>query len=238
MKIQSKAIWDSEYTHPKVIAKTYEPSADFKLFLKWLKKNQKYDLYKKGHYFLDAGCGIGKHALYVADTYDIQAEGYDISDIAIKEARKESIRRNLQEKILFSVKDSANILPNTKPPVYTIICDSMALHLYDTATRKKCIAYYADSLKEKGYLYLKTFAREGDSNAKFLIDQSRSKNLEEGSYTHPILSTIEHIYTKDELSALLAPYFTTLYFEKTSGYQKYKNISFKRMYYVVYAQKK
>src|ERR1700683_77741 len=59
-------------------------------------------------HILDAGCGEGGVALYLAEKYGANVTGVDLLDFDIKKARKSARERKLSNKVKFFVADYAN----------------------------------------------------------------------------------------------------------------------------------
>ena len=54
---------------------------------------------------LDAGCGYGTTACYLAKKYHVQVVGIDINEYEIKYARKLALKENIDDKVTFEVQD-------------------------------------------------------------------------------------------------------------------------------------
>ncbi len=57
---------------------------------------------------LDAGCGVGGTALYLADNFDCYVEGITLSNSQCDLGRKFVLKANLQEKVNISIQDYSN----------------------------------------------------------------------------------------------------------------------------------
>ena len=83
---------------------------------------------------------------------------------------------------------------------------------------------------------MRTFAMDGDINAKKMIKEFPGS--EPNSYVLPGTGMTERVFSKTEIEADYQTGFKIGYIEKTSGYQKWNNQSYKRNYWIVYLQKK
>src|SRR3989339_1079391 len=77
-------IWDREYKNPKFVTGGDEPQADTLRFLKFLKKEKKYQVLDK--VVLDLGCGTGRNSNYLAEMGN-SVIGIEISKTAINLAK-------------------------------------------------------------------------------------------------------------------------------------------------------
>ena len=84
-------IWEREYQNPKLVTKDDKPQADVLRFLKFLKKEMKYEV--EGRNILDLGCGTGRNSNYLAREGN-NVIGIEISKtaIGIAKARAEQAR--------------------------------------------------------------------------------------------------------------------------------------------------
>ena len=81
-------VWEREYQDPKLVTKHAEPQGDTLRFLKFLKKECKFDV--MGRTILDVGCGAGRNANYLADLGNVVI-GIEISATALAIARKRAM---------------------------------------------------------------------------------------------------------------------------------------------------
>lgn len=63
---------------------------------------------KSGDLILDAGCGIGGSAIWLAKNFKIKAVGISISERQITEAKKLSLKNEVQDRVEFYEKDYLN----------------------------------------------------------------------------------------------------------------------------------
>jgi cyclopropane fatty-acyl-phospholipid synthase-like methyltransferase len=59
---------------------------------------------KQGDKILDAGCGVGGSCLWLADHYDVQCTGINISEYQLTRARKLAKKKNLDSRIDYQVR--------------------------------------------------------------------------------------------------------------------------------------
>jgi len=220
--------WEREYVKPTFISKDGKPQEDFLKFLKWLKKHTKVSL--EGLKVLDAGCGTGRNAHYLAEKYDTQVCAFDFARSAIVFAEKNFSHPNIS----FLVHDMKNPLPYPDES-FDIVIDIMASFSLSSQERKNYLTELLRVLKKSGYMYVRTLAKKGDKNAQFLIKNNGGE--EKDTYIHPTLQTLERVFSEEDFKEVYGAYFEIIYMKQKSGYQKFDNRSFKRKYWNVYLQK-
>jgi SAM-dependent methyltransferase len=226
--IKKDSAWDKEYRDSNFVSKDAKPQADFLRFLKWLKKDKKVMLV--GARVLDAGCGIGRNAFYLATTYNVHVEAFDFSREAITLAKKDFSH----PEISFSVRNMNESLLEPDTSV-DLVLDIMASFSLGTQEREHFLHEIHRVLKPGGFLYLRTLAKESDKNAAFLL--KHNPGPETDTYIHPTLGSSERVFTRTDLESLYGQFFDILFMERKTGYQKFGNQSYKRNYWNVYLQK-
>lgn len=104
----------------------------------------------KNSFVLDAGCGEGKVAMYLAKEYGWRIIGVDLLDWAIKEANESAKRINLDSQLKFFIGDYSKLSfkDNTFNGIYTM---ESLVHVPDF---KKVLREFYRVLKPKGKLVL------------------------------------------------------------------------------------
>lgn len=221
--------WESEYRNPQFITLGTEPINAVREFAKWLRKKQKVDM--TDFTVFDAGCGNGKHVKYLVENFCESGIGYDISQTAIRQANE--LKGDLP--IEYVVKSIGTKLDIDDESIDLII-DATSSHALSEKERKVFLSETSRILKPGGYYFLRTLAMEGDTNAKNLIKQF--PGTEPNTYVLPATEMTERVFSKSDLESDYLTNFTILNIEKTTGYQKWGNQSYKRNYWIVYLQKK
>lgn len=223
------AFWDSEYTNAEHLALSTEASEDLEKFVRWLERETKRTLLNPTSSAIDLGCGNGRNLLFLADHFGMHGIGYDSSGAAIKEAKRLAEGHNLT----YETRSMAGKI--TVPENSQILAlDMMSSHFLKRDDR----AFLRDEiyrvLKPGGYLFMKTFLRDGDLHTKRLIEER--PGTEEGSYIHPVIGVQEFAYTEEALITFLEEKFIV---HKT--YASHKHVSRgkarKRRTISIYAQK-
>lgn len=221
--------WEQEYRNPTFITMGTEPIADVRDFMKWLRRKQKVDT--TDFVVFDAGCGNGKNVKYAVEHFCASGIGYDISKTAIEYANR--LRDGLH--IDYHVRSIGEPFELSDSSVDLII-DATSSHVLNKKERAVYLSEMSRILKSGGYYFLRTLALDGDTNAKKLIKQF--PGTEPNTYVLPGTNMTERVFSQQEIQDEFATDFTILYMEKTTGYQKWGNQSYKRNYWVVYLQKK
>jgi SAM-dependent methyltransferase len=221
--------WESEYRNPQFITLGTEPINAVREFVKWLRRKQKVDM--TDFVVFDAGCGNGKHSKYLVENFCESGIGYDISQTAIRQANE--LKGDLQ--IEYFVKSIGAPFDIDNESIDLVI-DATSSHALKVQERGKFLSEISRVLKPGGYMFLRTLALDGDANAKNLIKQF--PGTEPNTYVLPGTDMTERVFSKSDLESDYAENFTILNIEKTTGYQKWGNQSYKRNYWIVYLQKK
>lgn len=245
---KSKKFWDKEYKRggkptrkgftnhrdkkaaPNLALST-NPSEDFLKFTRWLERSTGRAYLRPVASALDIGCGNGRNLFSLSKEFGCQGVGFDISHEAIIQAKK----RNEKEKLPleFSVRDMKEALP-LPDASQTFVLDMMASHFLNNAERKNLLAEIVRVLRPDGWLFFKTFLLDEDLHAARLLRDHSSG--EEGTYIHPEVGVPEHVFTEEEIDALLSPNF--IIHKMLRSHRHIKNgRAWKRRSISVYAQK-
>ncbi len=226
---QGKQFWDKEYAGAQNLALSTEPSEDVVKFTRFLERHDPAAL-SPDERAADLGCGNGRNLVHLARTYGIGGAGFDISQEAIAQAR--SLGEGLH--LSYEVRSLADPVLLTDES-HVIVIDAMASHVLPKAGRDRLRAEEARILKPNGWLFLKTFLREGDLHAERMLRDHPAS--EDGSYIHPKIGIMEHVYTEEDLAEELAPYFEVVKTIKSYRHRDKAGRAFKRRSIVVYARK-
>lgn len=218
--------WDDEYKNPRFISLSHKPQKDFLRFIKWLKKNKNIDFTQELS-VLDLGTGVGRNSFYMADNYDAKVYAYDFSGEALEQAR-----------LIHAHPRISFVLHNIAEP-YDLPDDSIDIILDVTSSNalneKERAVYLAECqrvLKKGGYLYVRTLAKEGDTNAQKMIQEFPGG--EKDTYIHPIRKIRERVFSGPDFKKLYGNYFKVIRMERKTGYQRWGKQNYKRNYWNVY----
>lgn len=228
-KKHGATFWDHEYSSGGHLKLSDDASEDLKKFTRWLIRQTKKEFLNPLGSVLDMGCGNGRNLIFLAEEFGMHGVGYDISAAAIKQAQAASVNY----KIDYAAKSMAGDIP-LPDNSQTIVLDMMASHFLNEKERAHMRDEIFRVLKPGGWLFIKTFLRDGDLHTKRLLREFPAK--EEGSYVHPVMGVPEHVYFESELEDFLEDKFTI-----HKVYRSHKHVShgkaLKRRTISLYAQK-
>jgi len=219
--------WEHEYRQHQLIHENLEPLACVRVLLRQLKK-LKFD-FAHAH-VLDLGTGTGRHALAFADK-GATAIGYDISPSAIQIATAN--QTDHPGTATFSIRDIGEPYPVQDASI-DLVLDVTSSHALMQPQRSTYINEVTRILKPGGYFFVRTFAMEGDANAKRLIKEYPGP--EPSTYILPGLNLTERVLTKKELIESF-PRLTLVTLKQVTGYTVVANQRYKRNYWIALFQK-
>ncbi len=227
--------WEREYQDPQFLSLGTEPLGEVKEFIKWLKKQirtypEQFPVKLPDFSVLDLGCGNGKNLNYIVEHFAESGVGYDVSETAIREAVKTAPRG-----VVYEVRSIAESFPLADHSI-DLALDVTASNSLNEGERGKFLAAISRALKPSSYLFTRALCKDGDTNAKNLIKQFPGP--EKDTYVLGATGITERVFTKADLIATYEPYFEIVHLEKTTGYQRWNNQSYKRNYWIMYAKLK
>jgi SAM-dependent methyltransferase len=199
-KRHGTAFWDSEYARPEHLALSTEPSEDLEKFLRWFERQTGRTLLNPLGSVVDFGCGNGRNLVHIAKEYDMRGVGYDSSSAAIKEA----IRLSKDLKLTYGVRTIAGTFP-LEDNSQVLALDMMSSHFLKGEERRVLRDEIHRVLKPGGFLFMKTFLRDGDLHTKRLVGEAPGS--EDNSYIHPVIGVQEYVYSEEELVDFLSEKF-------------------------------
>jgi len=183
---------------------------------------------KNNPYLLDAGCGEGETAFYLADKYKIRISGIDILDFNIEKANRKKEKRDLKNvdfKIMdYSTLDFGN---DTFDGVYTI---ETLVHAIDY---RRVLKEFWRVLKPGGKIVLCEYTMKASSEIPPKL-QKIEKIIIEGSGMHSLPNFIHGNFSKileeagfinisiDEITKRVIPMLEKFYFFAFLPYQLIK----------------
>lgn len=228
-KTTSTHPWDREYQNPTFLTLGTEPLADVKEFLRTLRRKKKINM--TDWVVLDLGCGNGKNSIYAVENFCASGIGYDISKTAIDMA----ITATGDLPIHYEVRSIGESYPLADYSVDLII-DATSSHCLSQNEREMYLREIWRVLKPGGWLFVRTICLDGDKNAKQLLQQFPGKELQ--TYVLPETGITEAVFTEQQIRDRYASIgFILDHIEKSSGYQKWGNQSYKRNYVVAWYTK-
>ena len=236
MKFGNATAWENEYRNPKFLALGTEPLSDVKDFMKWVKKlvrqnPQDFAAPISEWKALDLGCGNGKNLHYLVENYVASGVGYDISRTAIEIAHKRADGLLID----YSVRSIGEVCPLENQSI-DLVLDVTSSNSLNESERSILLGEIARVLKPSGYVFVRALCKDGDTNAKNLIKQFPGQEYD--TYTLGTTGITERVFSKEDFEKTYADFFEIVYLEKTSGYQKWGNQSYKRNYWIAYLKLK
>ena len=229
-KKEDRTFWDKEYRQGGHLTLSTEPSEDLIKFTRWLDREYDGTFLNSTDSVLDLGCGNGRNLIHLAQTFGTGGMGYDISEEAVAQAKKQSEGLPLS----YAVRSVASPLP-LPDESQTLVLDMMVSHFLNDPERDQLKKEIARVLKPGGWLFLKTFLLDEDLHAKRLLREHPAE--EAGSYVHPKFGVVEHVSTEEELVGALSSHFVI--HKKVRSHRHLKDgRAFKRRSIAIYAQKR
>jgi SAM-dependent methyltransferase len=228
-KAKSSKFWNKEYRHGAHLTLSTNPSEDMLKFTRWLERREGRATLNPLASLLDIGCGNGRNAVYLAQTYGMRGQGFDISASAIASTKKLAADLPLQ----FEVRSMAEPLP-VPDASQTFVLDMMVSHFLDAAQRQALLAEVARVLKPGGWFFYKTFLLDEDRNAARLLREHPGKEV--GTYIHPEIGVPEHVSTQGEIETAFEPHFLIHRIVTSHGHLS-RGKAHKRRSISVYAQR-
>ncbi len=106
---------------------------------------------------LDAGCGTGENALFLASR-GLEVWGVDFAAAAIERARDKARQRGLVEACTFVVLDALRL--RTLARTFDVALDCGLFHVFDDGDRARYVASLADVVRPGGRVHLVCFSEE------------------------------------------------------------------------------
>ena len=228
-KVHGSAFWDKEYTNPEHLKLSSAESQDLAKFTRWLERRERTDLLAQDESVIDVGCGNGRNLIFLSHHFDMKGVGVDISSAAIAQAKQASKEMDIK----YEVGSAANTLPAADNS-QSLALDMMTSHFLNQDERFQLREELFRVLKPGGFLFMKTFLKDGDLHTGRLLNEFPGQ--EEGTYIHPVMGVPEFVYSEEELMAFLGERFIV-----RKVYRSHKHISRgkarKRRTISVYAEK-
>ncbi len=226
--MSQKNRWEREYQDPKLVAKSFEPTKDAKDFARFLKKERGT---LAGLQVLDLGSGIGKNAHFFAER-DAFVTGIEISDTALIAARTRAKKTDVR--VLYQKGNIGAALPFPDNS-FDAILDVLSSNSLSEEERAVYIRESSRVLKSSGYMLVKALAKDGDKNARVLLQKFPAQ--EKDAYTLPQTGITERVFSEIDLRTLYDAHFTIVSLKKTSHYPRIAHRLYKRNYFILVLKK-
>lgn len=230
--------WDKEYSgQSENFSLSTEASEDLKKFVRFLEREFKGQQPLNGKTkFVDAGCGNGRNAIYLAQNFGAQGLGYDISPEAIKVAKKNAEAEGVAKKLNFEVRGLNEGIPEIDNS-QDLVIDAVASHVLKLNERIFFKNEVLRVLTSGSYYFLKSLLLDDDSHAKQMIKDFGKDSGESNSYIHPTMGIFEHVPSEQELVDFYKDDFEIDKIERSFAH-RVRGKANKRRYIVMYLRKK
>ncbi|MGI9118081.1 MAG: class I SAM-dependent methyltransferase [Minisyncoccia bacterium] len=228
----NKKFWDQEYSGPRHLKISTEPSGDLLKFFRWNERQREPLVLNNKSFVVDLGCGNGRNIINIATDTGAHGYGCDISESAISQAKKASVIGKTKLGISYEVRSVAGTYPNIPDESVDLVLDMMVSHFLRASERELLIKEVYRMLRPGGFYIFKTFLADGDIHVKKLLQEHPAD--EPGAYIHPEMKVYEYVYTENEVKRVMEQYFDIHKIEKS-----HKHISHgKRRSMIVYLEKR
>ena len=192
--------WNKEYQTSEHLALSNIASEDLQKFTRFLERGYKREFLNPRSKALDLGCGNGRNLIFLAENFGMQGIGYDISDVAISEAKKASEGMPIE----YEIRSIAQPLPLPDESVMLTL-DMMTSHFLKKKEREALRDEVLRTLRPHGWLFFKSFLAEADINVKALLRDHPAD--EENAYIHPRFGVYEYVWTENAVHDFFGPHF-------------------------------
>lgn len=222
--------WDKEYGNPQNLSLSDEPAEDLIKFTRFLERKYGKRFLNVTTRALDVGCGNGRNLKHLASTYGMRGVGYDISQVAIRQAKEYGEGLPLT----YSVRSMTEPieLPDTS---VSLVLDMMASHFLMREERVRLRDEIVRVLKPGGWLFFKSFLLDDDAHAKRLLRENPGE--EEGMYIHPEIGAAEYVWTEASLREFYEESFSIHHTEKSFKHVRKDGSAWKRRTITAYMEK-
>lgn len=230
--LKKQSAWEKEYQKPLLVTKKEGPQNFIVQFLKYLKKEK--GLSMSDLRVLDLGCGTGRNSNYLAERGNL-VFGLDLAANALKLASERAEKAGLNEQTKYLRQSIGDKLP-FEDNSFDLILDITASNSIKSSEREVYLKESSRVLKPGGFMILRTLCKDGDQNAKKLLETNPGGELD--TYFLKDLGITERVFSEVDLKNLYGRYFYFDKLVKDVGYPQIKGITYKRKYWLAIMIKK
>ena len=191
--------WEKEYRNPKLVTLNDGPQKDTLRFLKFLKKEEDFEIVDRN--IVDLGCGTGRNSNYLAEKGN-NVIGIEISKTAINVAITRA--RNLNVKVDYRIGDIGTILDIADESV-DIILDVTSSNSLNERGRDVYLKESHRILKDGRYFFVRALCKDGNKNVKNLLKQNPGQEYD--TYIIKEIGLTERVFSKKDFINLYSKYF-------------------------------
>jgi len=203
-KSSEMELWEREYSTLKVIPSSTRtlPSKALLLFSEILG-------FENMHRVLDAGCGIGRNSIYLAQK-ECDVYAIDFSETALSQLHKTALKAGVREKIHIYNCSLENPFP-FHDNFFDFVVDSYVFcHFTDDSLKQKYRKELYRVTKPGGIVFISLFSVEDGYYRQML----ESMNEKDKIIVDPNNGIKKQLYTEREIKNLFSTDFKVLYFVK------------------------
>ncbi len=230
--LKKQSAWEKEYQKPLLVTKKEGPQNFIVQFLKYLKKEK--GLPMSDLRVLDLGCGTGRNSNYLAERGNL-VFGLDLAANALKLASERAEKAGLSEQTKYLRQSIGDKLP-FEDNFFDLILDITASNSIKSSEREVYLKESSRVLKPSGFMILRTLCKDGDQNAKKLLETNPGGELD--TYFLKDLGITERVFSEVDLKNLYGRYFYFDKLVKDVGYPQIKGVTYKRKYWLAIMIKK
>ncbi|MFA4942237.1 MAG: class I SAM-dependent methyltransferase [Patescibacteria group bacterium] len=227
-----KAVWEREYHKPLLVTKDERPQNFLVQFLKYLKKEKKQPIIDLQ--VLDLGCGTGRNSNYLAERGN-QVIGIDVASNALKLGGERARKLGLEESVKYLNQSIGKALPFSDE-FFDLILDITASNSLNNSEREIYLRECHRVLKPGGFMILRALCKDGDKNAKKLLELSPGPEVD--TYLLPALGVTERVFSEIDLRNIYGCYFNFDKLVKDVGYPNVGGRVYSRKYWLAILNKK
>ena len=231
----SRQAWEAEYSTKRLMTGEKPP----KSLLNWLKhvvltkglRGQSEKL--GGMTVLDLGSGEGKNALHVA-LMGATVHCIELASNAVQTTIKRAKEERLSDRVLVTYGSigAPYQFPNE---TFDLIMDVTSSNSLSESERSTYLAESARVLKSDGMMFVRALCRDGDANAKKLLQLHPGS--EHDTYIQPDWGLVERVFSEADLRALYGKYFIIQKLSKETHYTTLGARKYKRNFWILHLVK-
>ncbi|MFZ4648364.1 MAG: class I SAM-dependent methyltransferase [Patescibacteria group bacterium] len=230
--MRKNSAWEKEYEKPLLVTKKEGPQNFIVQFLKYLKKEKRLPMSDLA--VLDLGCGTGRNSNYLAERGNFVI-GIDLAANALQMASERAIKAGLGEQTKYLRQSIGAKLPFPDNH-FDLILDITASNSIKSSEREVYLKESSRVLKPCGFMILRALCKDGDQNAKNLLESSPGGELD--TYFLKELKITERVFSEVDIKNLYGRYFNFEKLVKDVGYPQIKGVTYKRKYWLAIITKK
>jgi len=221
-------IWESEYKRNMLVTLHDEPQKFFLRYLKYLKKEKKFDLENSN--VLDLGSGTGRNSNFLSNL-GAMVWGIEISKTAVDIAKERAKLEGLNlEYLQGNIGDKLDFKAN----FFDLVIDITSSNSLSDNERDVYLSEVARVIKPGGYFFVRALCRDGDKNAKELIKKFPGRDHD--TYVMPDLKLEEKVFTESSFREKYSKYFKIIELKKETGYTHFNGKKYKRNFWLAYLE--